>query len=157
MDWRPWAAQSVKAAIQYRIWVPIVGCHACEEDAAGPRQRGRPRKHNEVCRLRQADLALAKEMQRRPCHIPRRPRRRLPQAQQVQPRAQTPRARSARQKRPGRRRRMRRVQETCQNFAQQKFFRDNHQLSASAGSPTRRRRECSCCPARQQRSASPFR
>ena len=36
MVWRPWAAQSVKAALQYRLWVPIVGCHDCEQDAAGP-------------------------------------------------------------------------------------------------------------------------
>ena len=96
-------------------------------------------------------LDSSKEMQRRRCHIPRQARRRLPQPQQIQPRAPTPLARSARQRRPGRRRRRRRARETCQNYAQQKFIRNDQQLSASAGIPTRRRRGCSSCPARHQR------
>ena len=40
------------------------------------------------------------------------------------------------------------------SFAQQKFIKKNQQLSASTGSPTRRRQGCSSCPARQRKNES---
>ena len=51
MVWRPWAAQSVKAAC---LWVPNIGCRACEGEGSVPRQQGRPMNHSEVCRQRPA-------------------------------------------------------------------------------------------------------
>ncbi len=52
MIWLPWAVDHDPEVGKHTAWTPTPGCTACEEENAEQRRAGRPRKHNEECRMR---------------------------------------------------------------------------------------------------------